>query len=170
MIASETPPAVGLFVDADGCPVKQEVYRVAARCGLHVTLVSNSRMNVPREDWLELVIVEEKFDAADDWIVEHVSAGDIVVTTDIPLAARCIKKDALVLSPTGHVFTEENIGDALGSREILAHLREQGMVTGGPAPFEKKDRSRFLQRLDDLVQAARRQKQRGAPASTSGPT
>lgn len=156
--AQDSAPAVGLFVDADGCPVKQEVYRVATRYGMKVTLVANSRMNVPQGDWLELVIVKERLDAADDWIAEHVGAGDIVVTTDIPLAARCIKKDALVLSPTGHVFTEENIGDALASREVLAHLREQGMVTGGPAPFENKDRSRFLQRLDDLVQAARRRK------------
>ena len=158
--ARELAPAVSLFVDADGCPVKQEVYRVAMRYGLRVTLVSNSRMNVPREEWLELVVVAERLDAADDWIAEHAGAGDIIVTGDIPLAARCIKKDALVLSPAGHVFTEENIGDALASREVLAHLREQGMVTGGPAPFEKKDRSRFLQRLDDVVQAARRRKQR----------
>ena len=145
-----------IYVDADGCPVKQEVYRVARRYGLKVILVANSRMRVPEADWLDQVVVEGKFDAADDWIVDHVGAGDIVVTTDIPLAARCLGKNAFVLSPTGHRFTGENVGEALASREILARMREQGVMTGGPAPFEQKDRSRFLQRLDDLVQAARR--------------
>lgn len=148
----------GIFVDADGCPVKPEVYRVATRYGLHVTLVANSRMQAPAESWLTLVVVEGRFDAADDWIAAHAGAGDIVVTADIPLAARCVRKGAFVLAPTGHPFTEENIGDALAGREILAGMREQGMMTGGPAPFEKKDRSRFLQRLDDMVQAARRWK------------
>lgn len=157
--SEEETQATSILVDADGCPVKQEVYRVATRYGLRVTLVANSRMHVPQGSLFELVIVEGKLDAADDWIVDHVAAGDIVVTTDIPLAARCIGKNALVLSPTGHQFTEENVGDALAGREILAQMREQGMMTGGPAPFGPKDRSRFLQKLDDLVQAARRRKQ-----------
>jgi uncharacterized protein len=145
-----------IFVDADGCPVKQEVYGVAKRYGLKVTVVSNSRMRVPQENWVELVVVDGQFDAADDWIVEHVGENDIVISGDIPLASRCLKNGALVLGPTGRVFTEENIGEALASREISAHLRELGSMTGGPAPFDKKARSRFLNRLDAMIQAARR--------------
>lgn len=145
-----------IFVDADGCPVKEEVYHVARRYGLKVILVSNSQMRIPDESWLRLVVVEGQFDAADDWIVEHVSKKDIVISGDIPLASRCLKKGALVLGPTGRVFTEDNIGEALASREILSHLRELGTMTGGPAPFGKRDRSRFLQRLDEAIQAVRR--------------
>jgi uncharacterized protein YaiI (UPF0178 family) len=145
-----------IFVDADGCPVKQEIYRVATRYGLKVTLVSNARMRTPQEDWLKLVVVDGQFDAADDWIVEHVRPQDIVISGDIPLASRCLEKGALVLGPTGRVFTGENIGDALASRELLSHLRELGTMTGGPAPFEKRDRSRFLQRFDEMVRAALR--------------
>jgi uncharacterized protein YaiI (UPF0178 family) len=104
----------------------------------------------------ELVVVDGQFDAADDWIVEHVRPQDIVISGDIPLASRCLEKGALVLGPTGRVFTEENIGDALASRELLSHLRELGTMTGGPVPFEKRDRSRFLQRLDEMVRAALR--------------
>jgi hypothetical protein len=145
-----------IFIDADGCPVKQEVYRVARRYGLHVTVVSNSRIQVPYEPWLELVVVEGQFDAADDWIVAHVTEKDIVISGDIPLAARCLDKGALVLGPRGHAFTEDSIGEALASRALLAYLRELGTITGGPAPFEQRDRSRFLQRLDEAIQAARR--------------
>lgn len=145
-----------IFVDADGCPVKQEVCGVAKRYGLKVTLVSNSQMRIPQENWVELVVVNGQFDAADDWIVGHASENDIVVSGDIPLASRCLKKGALVLSPTGRVFTEENIGEALASREILSHLRQLGTMTGGPAPFSRRDRSRFLQRLDATIQTARR--------------
>lgn len=147
-----------ILVDADGCPVKQEVYGVAKRYGLKVTVVSNSRMRIPQEDRVELVVVDGQFDAADDWIVEHVSENDIVISGDIPLASRCLKKGALVLAPSGRVFTEDNIGEALASREILSHLRELGTITGGPAPFDKRDRSRFLQHLDATIQAARRRK------------
>jgi uncharacterized protein YaiI (UPF0178 family) len=147
-----------IFVDADGCPVRQEVYRVAQRYGLKVVLVSNARMRIPHADWVELVVVDGQFDAADDWIVEHVGARDIVISGDIPLASRCLKKGAWVLGPTGHVFSEENIGEALASRDLLSHLRELGTITGGPAPFEKRDRSRFLQRLDATIQTVRRGK------------
>ena len=129
---------------------------MATRYGLKVTLVSNARMRTPQEDWLRLVVVDGQFDAADDWIVEHVRPQDIVISGDIPLASRCLEKGALVLGPPGRVFTEENIGDALASRELLSHLRELGTMTGGPAPFEKRDRSRFLQRLDEMVRAALR--------------
>ncbi len=145
-----------ILVDADGCPVKQEVYAVAKRHGLRVIVVSNSRMRVPQEEWLELMVVEGQFDAADDWIVEHADENDIVISADIPLASRCLKKGALVLGPTGHEFTDDNIGEALASREISAYLRQLGTVTGGPAPFDKRARSRFLNRLDAMIQAARR--------------
>jgi uncharacterized protein len=155
-----------LFIDADGCPVKQEIYRVAKRYGLKVILVSNSRMRNPQEEWLEAVVVEGQVNAADDWIVEHLRRDDIVITGDIPLAARCLEKGARALAPTGNVFTEENIGDALAGRELLSHLRDLGTVTGGPAPFAKRDRSRFLQRLDEIIQAIRAGKgQRGKAES-----
>ena len=147
-----------IFIDADGCPVKQEVYRVAQRYGLRVTLAANSWMQIPGGDWIELVVVEGQLDAADDWIVEHVSENDIVISGDIPLASRCLEKGALVLGTRGHQFTEDSIGEALAGRELLSHLRELGTMTGGPAPIEKQDRSRFLQRLDEMVQAVRRKK------------
>ena len=145
-----------LYVDADGCPVKNEVYRVARRYRLKVYLVSNSRMRIPQEDLFEQVIVNEQFNAADDWIVARVRDNDIVVSSDIPLAARCLKKGARALDPKGRVFTKESIGDALANRELMAYLRDMGNITGGPAPFDKRDRSRFLQRLDDVIQAAAR--------------
>ena len=144
-----------IYIDADGCPVKQEVYGVAMRYGLKVTVVANSRMRMPLEGPIELVVVEGKFDAADDWIVGHVRENDIVVSADIPLAARCLDKGALVLGPSGRVFTKDSIGEALATREILSHLRELGTITGGPAPFDKRARSRFLQRLDQMIQAVR---------------
>ena len=149
---------INIFVDADGCPVKQEIYRVARRYGLKVTLVSNSRMRTPQEDWLKVIVVEGQFNAADDWIVEHVGENDIVITGDIPLASRCLEKGAQVLAPTGRIFREEGIGDALATRELLSHLRDLGTITGGPAPFNKQDRSRFLQRLDETIQALRGKK------------
>ena len=148
-----------IFFDADGCPVKQEVYRVAKRYGLRVTLVSNSRMRTPQEEWLEVVVVNGQFNAADDWIVEHVSENDIVITGDIPLASRCLEKDARVLGASGRIFTQESFGEALAGRVLLSHLRDLGNITGGPAPFEKRDRSRFLHRLDETIHAVCRRKQ-----------
>ena len=145
---------ITIYVDADGCPVKNEVYRVAKRFGLKVYLVSNSRMGIPQEELFELVMVNERFNAADDWIVEQVRPDDIVVSADIPLAARCLEKGARVVDPKGRIFTKESIGGALANRELMAYLRDMGNMTGGPAPFEKRDRSRFLQRLDDVIQAA----------------
>ena len=145
-----------IFVDADACPVKGEVYRVADRCRLEVTLVANSWMRVPNERWITLVVVEDGFDAADDWIVEHVQPYDIVVTADVPLADRCLKKGAHAIGPTGKPFTEDNIGDSLATRNLLAELREAGEITGGPPPLKKSDRSRFLQKLDEAIQTIRR--------------
>lgn len=145
-----------IFVDADACPVKQEVYRVANRYGLCVTLVANARMRIPNDRRIVLQVVADKFDAADDWIVDHVQADDIVVTADILLASRCLKKDARVMGPAGKPFTEDNIGDAVATRELLAELRVTGEITGGPPPLQQRDRSRFLQKLDDMIQAIRR--------------
>jgi len=142
-----------IIVDADGCPVKQEVFRVAERHGLKVILVSNSWMRIPDEDWLELVVVKEGFDAADDWIVEHVTENDIVISADIPLASRCLPKGARVLDPRGRVFTEDSIGEALVNRALLSHLRELGNITGGPSPFGNRARSRFLHQLDEVIRA-----------------
>jgi uncharacterized protein YaiI (UPF0178 family) len=145
-----------ILIDADGCPVKEEVYRVASRYGLDVKVVSNSWMRVPDQDGIELVVVGNRFDAADDWIVEQAGESDIVISADIPLASRCLEKGARVLGPTGKPFDQDNIGDLMASRELLSQLRDMGTVTGGPAPFSKKDRSRFLQRLDEAVQAVLR--------------
>jgi uncharacterized protein len=147
-----------IYIDADGCPVKQEVYRVAARHGLTVTIVANSWMQTPRDDSIRLVLVAGQFDSVDDWIVEHVTENDIVVSGDIPLASRCMKKGAKVVDPRGRVFTEDSIVEALATRDLLAHLREMGAVTGGPAPIGKHDRSRFLQRLDGVIQAVHQAK------------
>ena len=144
-----------VLVDADGCPVKQEVYRVAKRYGLKVILVANSPMQIPDTDWLELVIVSGQFDAADDWIAEHVIKNDIVISGDIPLASRCLKKGARVLGPNGRVFTQDSIGDVLATRDLRSYLRDIGIMTGGPSPFGKRDRSRFLQGLDGIIQAIR---------------
>ncbi|MCP4544951.1 MAG: YaiI/YqxD family protein [bacterium] len=146
-----------IFIDADACPVKSEVYRVAARCRLQVTLVANSWMRTPHEPWLKLEVVEHGADAADDWIVEHVQPQDIVITADIPLASRCIKQGARAIGTSGRPFTEENIGHVLATRDLLTGLRDAGEKTGGPPPLTKQDRSRFLQELDNLIQAIRRE-------------
>ncbi len=148
---------LNIFIDADACPVKKEVYRVASRYSLNVTLVSNSWMRVPNERWITLEVVEDEYDAADDWIVEHVKPHDIVVTADIPLASRCLKKGACVIGPTGKPFTEKNIGQAVATRNLLSELRGAGGITGGPPPLEKRDRSRFLQQLDEVIQSIRRE-------------
>lgn len=145
-----------IYVDADACPVKGEVYRVARRCGLSVTLVANAWMRVPDEPWIDLRVVGRDVDAADDWIAERIGEGDILVTADIPLADRCLKRGARVLGPTGRPFTEENIGATLATRNLMTELRDAGMVTGGPPPIGKRDRSLFLQRLDEIIQAIRR--------------
>jgi len=145
-----------IFVDADACPVKQEVYRVASRYGLDVTLVANSWMRVPNEQRIVLEVVEDGFDAADDWIVAHVQPLDIVITADIPLASRCLQRTARVIGSTGKPFTEDNIGDAVATRNLLSDLRDTGEITGGPPPMTKRDRSRFLQELDATIQSIRR--------------
>jgi uncharacterized protein YaiI (UPF0178 family) len=145
-------------VDADSCPVKDEVYRVAKRYGVEVTLVAASWLRVPTEPWIKLEVVKEtgELDVADDWIVEHVGPGDVVISEDILLAGRCLEKDARALSPRGRVFTPASIGEAVATRELMADLREAGTITGGPSPFDKSDRSRFLQRLDEIINSLQR--------------
>ena len=149
-------PAPRLFVDADACPVKEEAYKVARRYGLQVFVVANSFMGVPAEPRIERVIVDAGPDVADDWIVEHVRPGDVVVTSDLPLADRCLKAGALALGPSGRAFTQDMIGAALAQRSIGEHLRSMGQVTRGPPPFQAADRSRFLSALDEAVHRARR--------------
>lgn len=145
-----------IYIDADACPVKEEVYRVARRYQIRVFVVANAPIRVPAEDLIELVVVRGGFDAADDRIVADVAVGDIVITTDIPLAERCIRTGARVLSPKGVEFTEDAIGDAMATRALLEMLRQSGEFGGGPAPFAKADRSRFLGKLDELIRAVRR--------------
>ena len=145
-----------IYVDADACPVKDEVYRVAARYSLPVIVVSNAWIRVPRDPLITLTVVEKGLDAADDWIVERTRSGDIVVTADTPLADRALKAGAQALHPAGRPYTADNIGNALAGRTIGEHLRSIGEVTRGPPPFTSADRSRFLQALDAAVRRTRR--------------
>jgi uncharacterized protein len=145
-----------IYVDADACPVKEEVYRVARRYAIKVYVVANMPLRVPAEALVELIVVRGGFDAADDWIVERVALGDIVITADILLADRCLRKSARVLGPKGVAFTEDAIGDAVTTRALLDMLRQSGAIGGGPAPFAKADRSRFLSKLDETIHASRR--------------
>jgi len=147
---------ISIYIDADACPVKAEVYRVAERYGLKVFVVSNSYINVPRDPRIERVVVGDGFDAADDWIAERVGPGDIVVTADIPLADRSLKKGAAAIGSTGVAFTAASIGMAMANRELMSHLRAMGEVTGGPRPMAARDRSRFLSTLDETIQRMRR--------------
>jgi uncharacterized protein YaiI (UPF0178 family) len=145
-----------IYVDADACPVKDEIYKVAQRYELQVTLVANSNMRIPGGDWVELVVVDKGLDEADDWIVDRVEQDDIVITGDIPLAARCLDQGAHVLGHKGRLFTSENVGESLATRQLLNQLRDQGIMTGGPPPFARKDRSLFLQKLDEMVNRIKR--------------
>jgi hypothetical protein len=145
-----------VFVDADACPVKEEVYRVAGRYALSVTVVANSWMRVPTDARIAFELVKGGFDAADDWIVSHAGPDDIVITADIPLASRCLASGTLVIGPTGKPFTEDNIGGIVATRNLLSELRGAGEITGGPKPLAQQDRSRFLQQLDEAIQRVRR--------------
>jgi uncharacterized protein YaiI (UPF0178 family) len=153
MTASALPR---LFIDADACPVKDEVYRVAERYGLKVFVVSNGWINTLRAPWIEQVVVDAGPDVADDWIAERAVTGDIVVTADIPLADRCLKAGAQALKSNGQPFTPDSIGSALAGRMVGEHLRSMGVPTSGPQPFGPRDRSAFLQALDTAVVRARR--------------
>ena len=147
-----------IYVDADACPVKDEVLRVGGRHGLDVYIVSNGGLRPSADPRVHTVIVGNDPDAADDWIADKIGAGDIAVTNDIPLAARCIDKGARVLAPTGKPLTEESIGMAVAMRDLMTQLRDSGEITGGPGGFTKRDRSRFLQALETEIQAVRRQR------------
>ena len=144
-----------IAVDADACPVKREVYRVAKRYDLEVILVAASWIRVPEDGRVRLILVKDegKLDAADDRIVEEVGPNDIAITEDVHLASRCLDEGARVISPRGRVFSPDSIGEAVATRDLMADLREAGLTTGGPKPFQKADRSAFLQRLDETVQA-----------------
>jgi uncharacterized protein YaiI (UPF0178 family) len=144
-----------IYIDADACPVKDETYKVAYRYQVHVCVVANSWMRTPHSEGVTLEVVSGDFDAADDWIADRAGAGDIVVTADIPLAARCIDAGARVLGTRGEEFTEAGIGDALAMRALKDHLRQTGEITGGPPPMDKKFRSRLLSKLDEMVNAVR---------------
>ena len=147
---------IRIFVDADACPVKAEVYRVAERHGAKVFVVSNSMMAIPPTPWIERVIVDSGPDAADDWIAERAVRGDIVVTADVPLAARAVKAGADVIGPTGRPFTEASIGMTLATRNLMDDLRSAGQITGGPKAFAPKDRSAFLSALDLAITRLKR--------------
>ncbi|HWX51297.1 MAG TPA: YaiI/YqxD family protein [Roseomonas sp.] len=151
-------PNPEIWIDADACPVRDEVFRVAGRLSLVVHVVSNGSRGIrlPDAPWIRRVIVAEGPDAADDWIAEHIAASDICVTADIPLAARCLEKGSRALAPNGRLWTPDNIGSALAGREIARHLREVGATTRGPAPMAAADRSRFLSALENEAQAAMR--------------
>ena len=161
------PDLIAIYVDADACPVKAEIYRVAGRQGLKVFVVANSSITTPREGWIERVIVDAAPDAADDWIAARAGPGAIVITADVPLASRCIKAGADVIGPTGKPFTQNSIGLALATRNLFDELRAQGDVTGGgPKPFSPRDRSAFLSALDlAIVRLRRRRTQLRTPAT-----
>jgi len=153
---SETFQPITLYVDADACPVKPEIYRVAGRHRVKVFVVSNAFLQVPQDPLIERVVVSSGFDAADDWIAERAGRGAIVITADIPLASRCVKAGAEVIGPTGKPFSEASIGMALATRNLMEDLRAMGEVTGGPKAFSGKDRSAFLSALDVAINRLKR--------------
>jgi uncharacterized protein YaiI (UPF0178 family) len=145
-----------IYIDADACPVKDEVYKVAARYGLKTFVVSNAFIQIPRSPLIERMIVDAGPDIADDWIAERAAAGDVVITNDIPLAGRVLENGAAAIAPNGRPFTRDSIGSALAQRAIMEHIRSTGEITGGPRPFAAADRSKFLQALDEAIQKIRR--------------
>jgi uncharacterized protein YaiI (UPF0178 family) len=151
-----TPPEPALYIDADACPVKDEVYRVATRYGVKAYVAANKYLTVPADPLIERVTVGGGFDAVDDWIAERAGPGCMVITSDVPLASRCVKAGAAVLGPTGRPFSESSVGMALATRNLMEDLRAMGETTGGPLPFSARDRSAFLQALDSAVRRALR--------------
>ena len=147
---------VKIYVDADACPVKNEVERIATRHNLQTYLVCDGGIRPPLNPLIQLVVVNQGADAADDWIADHIGRADICVTNDIPLAGRCIKIGAYAIKPNGHTYTNDNIGMALATREIMQVIRETGAITGGPSPFSKADRSKFLDQMEKIVQEAKK--------------
>jgi len=159
---TDTPTRI--YVDADACPVKDEIYRVALRHGVPVSVVAGNFIRVPQDPLIERIAAGSGMDAADDWIVERVKPGDVVVTSDIPLASRCVKAGADVIAPNGKPFTEESIGMTLAVRNLMTDLRSAGEVTGGPRSFAARDRSAFLSALDQTLR--RIQRRRAEQAAT----
>jgi uncharacterized protein len=162
---TDNPKAPRIYVDADACPVKDEIYRVAARLGVPVTVVAGNFIRVPQDPLIERIAAGSGMDAADNWIAERASGGDVVITADIPLASRCVKAGAEVIAPNGKPFSEESIGMALAVRNLMTDLRSSGEVTGGPKSFSPRDRSTFLSTLDQTIR--RIQRQRAEQAATS---
>lgn len=146
-----------IFIDADACPVKDEIYAVAARHGVPVVVVANQRMYVPQDLGVEMIVVEQGPDVADDWIVEEVREFDVVITSDLPLAARCIPLGARVVSPNGREFDADSIGNLVATRDLKADLREGGVSSGGPRPMTSRDRSRFSSKLEEMIQRCLRE-------------
>ena len=153
-----TPSPLRILVDADACPVKDEIYKVAWRHEVPVTIVANSHFRIPVHPLINRVVVSDGFDAADDWIAERASPGAVVITADVPLASRCVKAGGVALSPTGKAFTDASVGMALATRNLMQELREAGAITGGPKPFSKSDRSAFLGALDRTIVRLRRER------------
>jgi uncharacterized protein YaiI (UPF0178 family) len=150
--------ATRIYVDADACPVKDEIYRVAGRHGLPVSVVAGNFIRVPQDPLIERIAAGSGMDAADDWIAERAGKGDIVITSDIPLASRCVKAGAEVIAPNGKLFTEQSIGMTLAVRNLMTDLRASGEVTGGPRSFAPRDRSAFLSTLDQTIRRLQRQR------------
>jgi uncharacterized protein YaiI (UPF0178 family) len=152
---------IRIYVDADACPVKDEIYRVAARYSIPVTVVANGFIRVPQDPRIERMAAGAGMDAADNWIAERAGPGAIVITADVPLASRCVKAGAAVVSPTGRLFTEDSMGMILAVRNLMHDLRSAGEVTRGPRPFSTRDRSAFLSALDETIRRVQRERQRG---------
>jgi hypothetical protein len=161
---TQDQPTTRIYVDADACPVKDEIYRVAIRHGLPVSVVAGNFIRVPQDPLLERVAAGSGMDAADDWIAERAGKGDIVVTSDIPLASRCVKKGAEVIAPNGKPFTEASIGMTLAVRNLMTDLRSSGEITSGPKSFAPRDRSAFLSALDQTIRRIQRQRSQPAPS------
>jgi uncharacterized protein len=153
---TETPNLTHIYVDADACPVKDEIYRVAARHGLPVVVVAAGFIRIPQDPLIERIAAGSGMDAADNWIAERVGAGDIVITADIPLASRCIKAGSAVIAPNGRAFSEADIGMTLAVRNLMHDLRSAGEATSGPRPFSPRDRSTFLSALEQTIRRVRR--------------
>jgi uncharacterized protein YaiI (UPF0178 family) len=156
MTQPATPNALRILVDADACPVKDEVYRVAERFRLPVTVVANSPLRVPQSPDIERIVVGDRLDAADDWIAERAGPDAVVITADVPLAARCVASGAAVIAPNGRPFTKDSIGMALAMRDLMTDLRSAGEATSGPPPFTPRDRSAFLSELDRTLRRLQR--------------
>ena len=164
---TQAAPSTRIYVDADACPVKDEIYRVALRLGVPVSVVAGNFIRVPQDPLIERIAAGTGMDAADDWIAERAGSGDVVITADIPLASRCVKAGADVIAPNGKPFTEASIGMTLAVRNLMTDLRSSGEITGGPKGFAPRDRSAFLSALDQTIRRIQRQ-QAMQPAAKQG--